>query len=100
MPPRPYILNELTWKTVRDARAVCSGRGARGGGRASSGMLHVARELARPLSAAGRGRARRLTITARREGWAWGPRRWRQVTEDAGVGDPAAATAEKGRKYV
>src|SRR5207249_10198265 len=63
-------------------------------------MLHVAPELVRPLSEAGPGRARRFTITALREGWAWAPRRWRQVTEDTGVGNPAAATAEKGRKYV
>jgi len=52
------------------------------------------------LSEAGPGRARRFTIAALREGWAWAPRRWRQVTDDTGVGNPAAATAEKGRKYV
>ena len=57
-------------------------------------------ELVRPLTDAGPGRARRFTIKALREGWAWAPRQWRQVTDDTGVGNPAAATAEKGRKYV
>ena len=63
-------------------------------------MLHLAPELVRPLSEAGPGRARRFTIAGLREGWAWAPRRWRQVTDDTGVGSPAAATAEQGRKYV
>ncbi|HEX6966043.1 MAG TPA: creatininase family protein, partial [Gemmatimonadaceae bacterium] len=35
-----------------------------------------------------------------REGWAWAPRQWTQVTADTGVGNPAQATAEKGRRYV
>ncbi len=34
-----------------------------------------------------------------REGWAWAPRQWHQVTDDTGVGNPVAATPEKGRKY-
>ncbi len=34
-----------------------------------------------------------------RAGWAWAPRRWTQVTADTGIGNPAAATAEKGARY-
>ncbi|MGQ0538046.1 MAG: creatininase family protein, partial [Gemmatimonadaceae bacterium] len=34
-----------------------------------------------------------------REGWVWAPRQWTQVTDDTGVGDPAAATAAKGAAY-
>src|SRR6266496_1371779 len=183
MPPRPYILNELTWKTVRDARyevavlpwgateahnfhlpystdnieteriaALATGLAGQGvpklvilnghggndfrqmirelqpavslflctvnlyrvvdpkgffsdlgdhaGELETSVMLHVAPELVRPLSDAGPGRARRFRLAALREGWAWAPRQWRQVTDDTGVGNPAAATAEQGRKYV
>src|SRR5207247_9062538 len=76
------------------------GRGDRAGEPGASVRVHGAPELVRPLSGAGAGRTRRFTSTALREGWAWAPRRWRQVTEDTGVGNPAAATAEKGRKYV
>src|SRR5207247_724709 len=36
---------------------------------------------------------------ALREGWAWAPRRWTQVTSDTGVGHPGAATREKGERY-
>ncbi len=43
---------------------------------------------------------RKFKISAFREGWAWAPRNWRQVTDDTGSGNPAAATAEKGKRYV
>jgi len=63
-------------------------------------MQHVAPESVLPLSEAGSGAARRFKIPAFREGWAWAPRQWRQVTDDTGSGNPAAATAEKGKRYV
>ena len=83
-----------------DPKLFFSDLGDHAGELETSVMLHVAPELVRPLSDAGPGRARRFTIAGLREGWAWAPRRWRQVTDDTGVGNPAAATAEKGRKYV
>ena len=39
-------------------------------------------------------------VTAFGESWAWSERRWSQVTEDTGVGDPSAATAEKGAQLL
>lgn len=62
-------------------------------------MLHVAPELVRPLSEAGNGSEKRSRITAMREGWAWAPRRWTQISADTGVGNPALATAEKGARF-
>jgi creatinine amidohydrolase len=90
----------VNWYQVVDAKAYFSDLGDHAGELETSVMLHVAPELVRPLSSAGPGRARRFTIAGLREGWAWAPRRWRQVTDDTGVGNPAAATPEKGRKYV
>src|SRR2546426_360044 len=63
-------------------------------------MLGLAPELVRPLSEAGPGRVRRSRLTSIREGWAWAPRRWTQVTDDTGVGNPSKSSAEKGEKYV
>jgi creatinine amidohydrolase len=63
-------------------------------------MLHLAPELVRPLDEAGPGRARASRLRGIREGWAWAPRRWTQVTADTGIGNPAKATAEKGAAYV
>ncbi len=66
----------------------------------TSVLLHVAPDLVRPLSEAGAGKARRFRIPALREGWAWAPRRWTRVTTDTGVGDPRAASPEKGERYI
>jgi hypothetical protein len=35
-----------------------------------------------------------------RSGWGWLPRPWTQLTADSGVGDPRAATPEKGAAFV
>ena len=61
-------------------------------------MLHVAPELVLPLAEAGDGAAKRPRLQAMREGWAWSQREWTKVTADTGIGDPAKATAEKGRR--
>jgi len=99
-PAVSLFLCTVNWYQVVDQKQFFSDLGDHAGELETSVMLHVAPELVRPLSEAGPGRARRFTIAALKQGWAWAPRRWRQVTDDTGVGNPAAATAEKGRKYV
>ena len=99
-PAVSLFLCTVNWYQVVEAKQFFSDLGDHAGELETSVMLHVAPELVRPLSEAGPGRARRFKIAALREGWAWAPRQWRQVTDDTGVGNPAAATAEKGRKYV
>ena len=90
----------VDWFKALDPKQYFSDTGDHAGELETSVMLHVAPELVRPLTEAGSGRARRFKIAGLREGWAWAPRRWRQVTDDTGIGNPAAATAEKGKKYV
>ena len=63
-------------------------------------MLHLVPEQVRPLQEAGAGQARASRLRGIREGWAWAPRRWTQVTDDTGIGNPAGATPEKGAAYV
>jgi creatinine amidohydrolase len=63
-------------------------------------MMHIVPELVLPLSEAGDGRAKKFRIAGLRDGWVWAPRKWSQVTADTGVGNPAAATAEKGEKFL
>jgi len=99
-PAVPVFLCQVNWSQAVDAKQFFSDLGDHAGELETSVMLHVAPELVRPLSEAGPGRARRFKTAALREGWAWAPRSWRQVTDDTGVGNPAAATAEKGRTYV
>jgi len=52
------------------------------------------------LSSAGSGAAKSSSIAGIREGWAWAERRWTQVTEDTGIGDPAESTASKGELFI
>jgi creatinine amidohydrolase len=62
-------------------------------------MQYLAPELVLPLGQAGKGSAKKFRIKALNEKWAWAERKWLQVTEDTGIGDPSAATPEKGEKY-
>jgi len=62
-------------------------------------LMYLAPELVLPLDKAGQGKDKKLKISAFREGWAWTERKWPQVTEDTGIGNPYKATAEKGKRY-
>jgi len=62
-------------------------------------LLYLTPEKVRPLSEAGDGKEKKFKIEALRKGWFWAERRWHQVTEDTGIGNPKLATREKGEKY-
>ncbi|WP_090497184.1 creatininase family protein [Pedobacter terrae] len=62
-------------------------------------MLYLSPSLVRPLQEAGLGAEKKNRILAFREGWVWAERKWSQVTEDTGIGDPTASTIEKGERF-
>ncbi|MCJ8164071.1 creatininase family protein [Pontibacter sp. E15-1] len=62
-------------------------------------ILHLRPDLVTPLEETGDGHDKKPKIKAYREGWAWAERKWTQVTEDTGVGNPKKATAEKGARF-
>jgi creatinine amidohydrolase len=62
-------------------------------------ILHLAPHLVLPLHEAGNGKEKKNKIPAFREGWVWAERKWSQVTDDTGIGNPALSTAEKGEHY-
>ena len=99
-PQVSVFLCVINWFKVVDPKAFFSDLGDHAGELETSVMQHIAAESVLPLSEAGSGAARKFKIAAFREGWAWAPRQWRQVTDDTGSGNPAAATAEKGKRYV
>ena len=66
----------------------------------TSVMLHLFPHLVLPLSYAGTGKEHTLRIQAFKDGWAWTPRQWTKATSDTGVGDPHAASAEKGARFL
>lgn len=98
--PRVKIfLCALDWYRARDPRPFFDAPGDHGGEMETSVLLHLVPALVLPLSEAGPGTARPFKISALRERWAFAPREWSKVTEDTGVGNPAASTAEKGRRF-
>jgi len=90
----------IDWWTCVDAREYFTEPGDHAGEMETGVMMSIAPELVRPLSEAGPGNAKKFRVKGLREGWAWAPRRWSQVTDDTGTGNPAAATVEKGEKFL
>jgi creatinine amidohydrolase len=99
VPATPLFLCTINWYSCLDPRPFFTDPGDHAGELETSMMLHLAPKLVRPLAEAGAGRARRFRVRGLREGWAWAPRHWIEVTEDTGVGDPGPSTAEKGGKF-
>lgn len=66
----------------------------------TAALLHVAPHLVADRETWGDGFARPSVLGGVRAGWAWTPRRWSQVTDDTGVGNPREATAQQGAQFV
>ena len=98
-PHLKLFLCVASWYQIEDAGDYFEDLGDHAGEMETSIMLHIAPALVRPLAEAGDGKERRFRLAAFREGWAWAPRRWTQVSADTGIGDPAAATPRKGQRY-
>ena len=90
----------INWWTCIKGADYFNEPGDHAGEMETSIMMAIVPDLPRPLSEAGPGKAHRFRVAGLKDGWAWAPRHWREVTEDTGTGNPAAATAEKGEKFV
>jgi creatinine amidohydrolase len=88
------------WWTVESGAAYFDDPGDHAGELETSVMLHLEPDWVRPLEEAGPGTAKTFRLRGLREGVAWAPRDWGRVSDDTGVGNPSAATAEKGRRFV
>lgn len=62
-------------------------------------VMHLRPDLVRPLDEAGDGASKKFKVESLNENWVWAERKWSEVTEDTGVGDPRKATPEKGKAY-
>ena len=90
----------LNWYQAADDTAFFDEPGDHAGEMETSAMMHIVPDWVLPISEAGNGRARQFTVPALNEGWTFVQREWTQVTDDTGVGNPAAATAEKGAAFL
>jgi creatinine amidohydrolase len=90
----------INWWSCVDAKPFFDEPGDHAGELETSVMMHIAPDLVLPLADAGPGTARKFTVAGLREGWAWAPRQWTQVTADTGTGNPAAASSDKGARFL
>jgi creatinine amidohydrolase len=95
----PILLASVNWWQVVPTAGVFDEPGDHGGELETSVMMHLEPALVQPLDQAGAGAERKPKIAGFRERWAWTPRPWTQVSEDTGIGNPMASTAEKGARY-
>lgn len=62
-------------------------------------MLYLRPELVLPQEKWGSGGSKKYRIDAFSEGWVWAERKWSQISEDTGVGNPMYSTPEKGERF-
>lgn len=93
------FLSTCNWFTSINEKECFENSGDHAGEMETSLILYLASSLVRPLEEAGSGKAKNIKIQGMKEGWAWSERKWTQVTDDTGIGDPSKATKEKGEKY-
>jgi creatinine amidohydrolase len=99
-PHTRMFLCALNWWTCVDPKSYFDEPGDHAGELETSVMQHLAPELLSPLSDAGDGSQKRASIAGLREGWVWAPRPWTRVSADTGAGNPAAASPDKGARFV
>lgn len=99
-PDSGLLIAQVNWWLLGNPNTHFAEPGDHAGELETSAMLHLAPQITRPVQEAGAGTARASKVRGFREGWAWTPRHWVQVTNDTGVGNPAAATAAKGDAHL
>ncbi len=62
-------------------------------------MLHMRPDLVLPKEQWGKGKSRVPKLESFASGLAWTERRWPDVTDDTGIGNPERATREKGEAF-
>lgn len=96
--PAMYLAT-CSWFAIADKKAFFDHPGDHADEMETSLILHLHPELVLPRTDWGDGAEKKHRIPAFAEGWAWSERRWSQVTADTGVGNPHAASAEKGAAF-
>lgn len=97
--PKMFLV-EVKWYRMKEIDDIFDDLGEHGGEVETSLMMHLKPEWVLPLQEAGDGAARKFVFDGMQEGWAWAERKWSEVTADTGIGNPAKATAEKGKQLL
>jgi creatinine amidohydrolase len=93
------FLASCNWFQTLDKSVYFENMGDHADEMETSLMLYLEADLVRPLNEAGDGHNKKFRVQGLNEPWAWSERKWSQVTDDTGVGDPSMASVEKGERY-
>ena len=94
-----FYIAVTDWYTVEKTAGYFTTPGDHADELETSVMMHFHPEWVLPLEMAGEGRSKSFSIPALKNKQAWIPRHWTKVTTDTGIGNPKAATAEKGKRF-
>ena len=87
------------WFQMEEPANIFNEAGDHAGEMETSLIMYLRPDLVLPIEEAGKGKGKKFKVSALNEKWAWAERKWSQVTNDTGVGNPSASTAEKGKQY-
>ena len=93
-----FIIASSEWFKMAPAKEFFDNPGDHADEIETSVMMHYHPELIH-LEEAGEGKSKGFAIPALSTGKVWIPRHWTLVTTDTGIGNPAASTAEKGKRF-
>lgn len=95
-----FFICTIDWWKVCRAENYFTEPGDHAGELETSVLMHLAPHLVQPLHTAGDGKSKSFKAQGFKERWAWAQRRWTSITESTGIGDPGAANAENGERFV
>ena len=87
------------WTQVVDKYSYFEEKGDHADEMETSLMLYLKPELVLPRENWGDGTSKNYKIKSFSEGWVWAERKWSQISEDTGVGNPHKSTKEKGKRF-
>lgn len=93
------LMATCNWFQSVDQSGIFENAGGHADEMETSLMLYAHPGMVKPLDQAGDGKAKKFSVDALNESWAWMERKWTQCSDDTGVGDPRKATLEKGERY-
>lgn len=93
------LLATCNWFQSVDQSRIFENAGGHADEMETSLMLYAHPRLVKPLDQAGDGKAKKFSVEALNESWAWTERKWTRCSDDTGVGDPRKANLKKGEQY-
>lgn len=93
------FLAQANWFQAPEKEKFFDTPGDHAGEMETSLMLHLKPQWVLPRQHWGKGKEKKNKISAFAEKWVWTERKWSEITQDTGVGDPTAASAEKGKLF-